>query len=368
MLKHFHKEIEYCTYCPKLCRFSCPVGNASGNETYTPWGRQTLLHMVNEGTVAWDREVANAVYKCTTCMLCREYCDHEIEVPPVMLAARTEATKQKIQPQEAVEFLNFFKEQRNPYGDDLAARLRTILPSSSFNPEAQVVYFPGCANMYNFAQTIKNTFRLFEAMDVNYVACYAADVPCCGVPLYDLGYMAEFKQNADRLAVSLAKAKVIITGCPSCAWSLKVRLPEVGVQLTERIYHITEFLAPLLEEGKLPIRRPFSRKLIYHDPCYLGRYLGVYDQPRKLLNEVCREPLAEFSWNQRHAYCCGAGGGLATTNPPMVREIATERLREVYDGEKKALVTACPTCLRTFQKADEKLDILDVVDVLARCI
>jgi Fe-S oxidoreductase len=368
MLKRFHKEIEYCTYCPKLCRFSCPVGNASCNETFTPWGRQTLLHMVNEDALPWDREVGAAVYKCTTCLLCREFCDHEIEVPPVMLAARQDAIKQKIHPQEAAEFLQFFRERNNPFGDDLAARLRTILPASLFNPDAQVVYFPGCSLIYNYPQTIKNTFRLFEAMDVNYVACYGAEVPCCGVPPHDLGATADFKANAERLGKTLGKAKVIITGCPSCAWALKARLPEAGVQLTERVYHIAEFLAPLIEEGKLPIRRPFSRRVIYHDPCYLGRYLGVYDQPRKLLNEVCREPLAEFSWRHKHSYCCGAGGGVPATNPLLAREIANERLREVQEGEKKTLVTACPTCLRTFQKADERLDAMDVVDVLARCI
>jgi Fe-S oxidoreductase len=368
MLKRFHKEIEYCTYCPKLCRFSCPVGNASCNETYTPWGRQTLLHLIGEGAVPWDRETANAVYKCTTCMLCREYCDHEIEVPPVMHSARAEAVKRKINPQETVEFLNFFKEQHNPFGDNLSARLRTILPASLFNPDAQVVYFAGCSLIYNYPQTIKNTFRLLEVMDINYVACYGAETPCCGVPLYDLGQMDGFKENAAKLGQALSKAKVIVTGCPSCAWALKVRVPEAGVTLTDRIYHITEFLAPLVEEGKLPVRRPFSRKIIYHDPCYLGRYLGVYDAPRKLLNEVCREPLVEFSWNQKHGYCCGGGGGISTTNPGLAREIARERLREVQEGEKKTLTTACPTCLRTFQKADERLDAMDVIDVLARCI
>lgn len=368
MLKDFHKEIQYCTYCPKLCRFSCPVGNASSNETYTPWGRQTLLHLINQGTLEFNREAANAVYKCTTCLLCREFCDHEIEVPPVMHAARCAAVDQRLQPQEVATFHAFFEQESNPYGDDLAARLHTILPASMFNPDAQVVYFPGCTMIYNYPQTIKNTFRLFEAMDINYVACYGAEVPCCGVPLHDTGYEAQFKRNAERLQKALRKAKVIITGCPSCAHSLKVRLPEAGFEITERVYHITEFLAPLVEEGKLPIRRPYSRKLIYHDPCYLGRYLEVYDQPRKLLNEVCREPLAEFSWNRKQSYCCGAGGGIPTTNPVLALDIARERLSEVYEGEKKSLVTACPTCMRAFEKADEKLDVLDIVDVLARCI
>ncbi|MHA1568320.1 MAG: (Fe-S)-binding protein [Alphaproteobacteria bacterium] len=368
MLKKFHKEIEYCTYCPKLCRFACPVGNATGNETLTPWGRQTLLHLVGEGALDWNREVALNVYRCTTCMLCREYCDHELEIPPVMLAARQKAVRDKIQPQEVAEFKSFFSEHHNPMGDDLAARLRSLLPKSLFNPEAQVIYYPGCVMMYNYPQTIKNTFRLFEAMGVNYVGCYDAEVPCCGVPLRDHGYEDAFRENAEKLGKSLSKAKAIITGCPSCAWTLKNELPNVGVQLTDRIYHVAEFLAPLVTEGKLPIRRPYTKQLIYHDPCYLGRYLGIYDQPRNLLNEVCREPLDEFSWNRTQSYCCGGGGGIPVTNPVMAREIAAFRLREVHEGEKKSLVTACPSCMRAFEKAENSVEVLDLVDVLVRCI
>jgi len=368
MLKKFHKEIEYCTYCPKLCRFCCPVGNASGNETLTPWGRQTLLHLVGEGAIKWGREVALNVYRCTSCMLCREYCDHELEIPKVMEAARIKAVQDKVQPQEVVEFKNFFSERGNPMGDDLQARLRSLLPASLFNPDAQVVYFPGCVMIYNYPQTIKNTFRLFEAMDVNYVACYDAEVPCCGVPLKDHGYHDEFVENAKKLEAKLKNAKVIITGCPSCTYTLKTVLPEVGVQLTERIYHMSEFLAPLIAEGKLPIRRPYAKKLIYHDPCYLGRYLEVYDQPRNVLNEVCREAVAEFSWNRNKSYCCGGGGGIPVTNPVMARDIARERLAEVHEGSKKSLVTACPSCMRAFEKADDRVEVLDIVDVLARTI
>jgi len=368
MLKRFHKEIEYCTFCPKLCRFSCPVGNATGNETFTPWGRQTLLHLVGQGTLNWGREVAFSTYKCTTCMLCREYCDHEIEVPPVMLAARNKAVADKLQPQEVVEFKGFFDEHQNPVGDNLSVRLRSLLPAKLFNPDAQVLYFPGCSLIYHYPQTIKNTFRLFEAMGINYVACYSAEVPCCGVPMRDLGFADHFKRNAQALARQLAKAKVIVTGCPSCAWSFKAHLPEIGVQITDRIYHVTEFLAPLVAEGKLPVRRPYTRKLIYHDPCYLGRYLSVYDQPRNLLNEVCREPVEEFSWNRKFSYCCGGGGGIPVTNPVLTREIALHRLGEVQEGEKKSLVTACPTCMRTFNKANDKIEVLDVVDVLVRCL
>jgi Fe-S oxidoreductase len=207
-----------------LCRFSCPVGNATNNETMTPWGRQTVLHLINQGTLAWNRETANAIFQCTPCMLCREHCDHEIEVPPVMLAARVQANRDGLQPQEVVEFNQFFASRRNPFGDDLGMRLRGILPASLFNPEAQVVYFPGCSMNYNYPQTSKtpsSSSRRWRS--ITWPAMTGA-VPCCGVPL-QIGGEDEFKRNALALAKTLSKAKVIISGCPSCVHALKVRFP-----------------------------------------------------------------------------------------------------------------------------------------------
>ena len=368
MYKKFNKEIEFCTYCPKLCRFSCPVANASGSETLTPWGRQSLLHLCASGKQDFNREVALTTYNCLTCLLCREYCDHDIEIPPVMEAARNKAVKEQVEPVEVADFKLFFAEHRNPVGDNLQARVRAILPEKYFNKDAQVLYWPGCSAIYNQPKNIKDTFDVFEAIGIDYVSCWGGELQCCGFPLATLGVWDEYEKQSREVAELLSKYKTIISGCPTCAYMFKSRYMDEGKKLTNKIYHVTEFLAPMIAQGKMQIKKPYPKPVMYHDPCYLCRYLDVYEEPRRLLTEVLREPLVEFSYNNSDSMCCGGGGGLPITNPALSRQIAKDRLKEYYEGEEKTLVTACATCQRHFMKWDESLKVLDVMNILAKCI
>jgi len=168
LFRKYSKEIDYCTFCPKMCRFSCPVANVTHNETFTPWGRQTILYLAREGQIPFNREVAFTMYQCVGCMLCREYCDYLVEIPPVMIAAREKGVAERIAPHEVIEFRNFFAQQNNPFGDNLRARVKTLVPEVYFNTEAQVAYFAGCAEIYHFPQIVQDTFRVFEAMEIDY--------------------------------------------------------------------------------------------------------------------------------------------------------------------------------------------------------
>ena len=368
MFNKYRREIEYCTYCPKLCRFACPVGNASCSETFTPWGRQSLLHLVMEDKLEFGREVAMATYNCVTCLLCREYCDHDNNIPPIMEFARQKAVENQVEPVEVDDFKLFFAEHNNPLGDDLTKRVRAILPDKYFNENAQVVYWPGCSTIYHFPQNLIDTFNIFEALGIDYVSCWSGEEQCCGYPIGTLGLKDDYDKLSKNVAKALSGYKTIISGCPTCVYMFKSRYLEEGKKVTPKVYHIAEFLAPMIKAGKLDIRKPFPDPVMYHDPCYLGRYLDVYEEPRLILKEVLREPLVEFSYNLKDSMCCGGGGGLPTTKPTLARQIAQDRLSEYYESAAKVLVTACPTCERHFQKWDENLKIMDIVNILAHCI
>lgn len=368
MFKKHHRDIEYCTYCPKLCRFACPVANASNSETLTPWGRQSLLHLVAAGKQEFNREVAIATYQCATCLMCREYCDHDIEIPPIMEQARSMAVQKQVEPVEVADFKLFFGEHKNPVGDNLRARVRAILPDKYFQKSAQVVYWPGCSSIYSLSKNILDTFTLFEALGVDYVSCWDGDLQCCGFPLATLGLTDDYEKQSKQVADELAGYKTIISGCPTCVYMFKARYLQEGKKLTTKVYHITEFLAPLIAQGKLPVKKPFPTQVMYHDPCYLGRYLDVYDEPRQILSEVLREALVEFSYKNKDAMCCGGGGGMPTTKPALSYQIAKDRLKEFYEGPEKVLCTACPTCEKHFSKVDENLVVMDIVNILAKCI
>lgn len=368
MLRNYRKEIDYCTYCPKLCRFACPVGNAKANETAIPWGRQTLLYLYLEGRQELTPEIAETFYQCAYCMMCREFCDHDNVIPPIMREARALALEKGLAPESVTQFKAFFEKRRNPTGEDLQKRVRDLVPEQYLNPDAQVAYFPGCAAVYSFPQNITDTLRIFEAIGVDYVAVWDGAQQCCGEPIDTLGFAKEHKAYIADLHKRLRGYKQIISGCPACVHNLRTRFAEEGYPLTTKIFHISEFLAPFFKEGKVPLGRLFELPTIYHDPCYLGRYLGVYDAPRAILQQVCSEPVQEFSWNREHSYCCGGGGGIGVSDRDTVSKIVNERLREYYESRGKVLVSACPTCERTFQREGDDVNVMDLVNIVARAL
>jgi Fe-S oxidoreductase len=142
------------------------------------------------------------------------------------------------------------------------------------------------------------------------------------------------------------------------------------------VYHITEFLTkyhkqlrPLLTMGS----KSAPDSLVYHDPCHLGRELGVYDQPRQLLKLIPNTQLLEFPHNRDLADCCGGGGALPKTFPALTAEIAQRRLADATDTSAHYLLSACPNCKRHFTEAQsgqggEILEVLDVMEILAKAI
>ena len=117
--KDFRREIEYCTYCPKLCRFSCPVAQVECTETVTPTSKMTNLKLVRDGALAFDEEVGDLVYACSGCLVSRTYCEHEIEVYPPYEAARAEAVKSGVAPKAVLEYADNWSKYGNPFGTDL---------------------------------------------------------------------------------------------------------------------------------------------------------------------------------------------------------------------------------------------------------
>ncbi|MBZ0273280.1 (Fe-S)-binding protein [bacterium] len=365
---HF-TETEYCTFCPKMCRFACPVAESTANETYQPWGRQTLLHLAREGHMAFDADVAATMYKCASCMVCREVCDYDIDVPRVMTAARTKAVAENLAPGEVRDFDRFFQTAGNPFGDDLAARLRAMLADDLVGAARQITYFAGCGHVYAFPAVVQDTFRIFQAAGLAQIVCHAGDAMCCGAPLRELGLHDAWEKNAKTLAAELKGARTIVTGSAQCAHELKTVLPEAGFKHGAKVFHITEYLWPLMQEGRLSVKRPFDRAVMYHDACHLSRYLGVVEEPRLILHEVTRRQVHEFSRNRAMSGCCGGAGGLPVTNPDIADDIARRRLAEFDEApEGMVLVTAGHVCERQLARVAPQTEIMDIASVVAKCV
>src|SRR5262249_22502461 len=139
--------------------------------------------------------------------------------------------------------------------------------------------------------------------------------------------------------------------------------------------HHTEFINRLIESGQLTLPEGFDRRrLTYHDPCFLGRWNDVYDQPRKVLNVVNSEGVTEMRRNRNRSFCCGGGGGRVWMEEKIGRRINNTRVEEALATGADALAAACPFCITMFEDgikgvgAQERFAVEDIAEILARSL
>ena len=346
-----------------MCRFVCPTADAETRETITPTSRQTFLNLLRKGQLLLDEDLSGLFYQCTNCLNCRTYCEHEIEVPLSMNVARAIAVERGLVPDELRAYIETFRSTGNPFGKDLAGRLRETVPDQYVVEEAQVVYFAGCSTIEQHPEMIKDAFELFEKFGIDYISAYTGDGQCCGYPLLALGDVKGFQKIRRKIAEGLDRYKIVVCACPACAYMLKTDYREAGLLKSVKVEHITEFLADKIEATEKKGKIEKAGSVFYHDPCYLGRYLGIYDAPRRLIRDVCGMEISEFPRDRDRAGCCGGGGGLPVSNPDTSLKIAERRLEPVPEGDG-TVVTACPSCLGLFETARPDLEVIDLASLI----
>jgi heterodisulfide reductase subunit D len=217
---------------------------------------------------------------------------------------------------------------------------------------------------------------LLDAAGVDY-ALLGGDEWCCGFPLLANGAGDAARQailhNVGRVR-ALGARQVVLT-CPSCYRTWAHDYPAVAGGLMDglQVRHISELLADLVDQGRLPLRAAGVR-VTYHDPCDLGRRGGVVDAPRRVLNGIPGLELVEMREARQDALCCGGGGNLESVDPGLVQAAAARRLAQALETGAQTIVSACPQCERTLAQAARRqgarirvVDLTELVWELGSC-
>ncbi|MFH1130889.1 MAG: (Fe-S)-binding protein, partial [Pseudomonadota bacterium] len=297
--KRHTQELEYCTYCPKLCRHSCPVSNATGSETVIPQTKMELFCMLQRGTIDWNVDYAKPLYACTACRLCQQYCLHNNDVATVLLEGRAMAEEMGV----GHPFFERFPEKFRSQNENLRAKLQRELPPESMASEARYGYLPGTDAVESSFEDILDALEVFESLELPFVKVIDAPLVSSGYELWASGHRDAAHLAAKDMVRRISRFATVITGSAACTYYLREFLPKNKFAHNTEIFHISEFLG--IHADRLNIQR--RRKAAYfHDPCYLGRYLGVYDPPRRLLARCVNSP-REFFHSREQSECCGAG-------------------------------------------------------------
>jgi len=184
---------------------------------------------------------------------------------------------------------------------------------------------------------------------------------CCGSVLLRTGQVEDAKEIMEHNieAIKSSGAKTIVFTCPGCLMTFVKDYSDMGVELV----HSTQFLRGL----RMKVKQQ-GMEVAYHDPCHLGRDLGIYEEPRAVLKEIA--DVKEMKREREQAWCCGSGGGVKSAYDDFALWSAGERIKEAKEVGAEALVSACPFCKLNLREAaeNEGMDVYDVVELVNRCL
>jgi Fe-S oxidoreductase len=246
-------------------------------------------------------------------------------------------------------------EHHNPFGEPHSARSDWIKVQP--NRGKKIAYFTGCTSAYREKEIVESTVTILQSLGLDVVL---PDEWCCGSPLLRTGFIDEGLEQARHNVEVLNSLDVeeIITTCPGCFRVLKNDYASHGLKLNMPVRHLSEFLEERIKDLKAG---KIDGKITYHDPCHLGRHMGVYDAPRNVIQRVAGSEIIEMERHADNAMCCGNGAGMRLLFPEKAKEIGSERIRQAMDVDADVVVTSCPFCKNML--SSQSKDELRVVDL-----
>jgi dimethylglycine catabolism B len=350
------RQLDYCTFCPKMCRHACPVSTASGRETYIPQVKMDRLNQLRLGRSAWTTESTDPLWACTGCRHCTMYCDHGNEPGLVLFTGRAAAVDHGVPHPALAGYAERFRHREERLSAQLATGFKENLAT-----EGEIGFWPGCDAVDKGTSDIAAAMALFEraGQDVKIVEAPQA---CAGYPLLAAGHRDLFRWHASRVAASLRGFKKVAVGCSACLYAMRAQYAAEGVHLGAEVVSLADVLAPAAQNLACPVK---PRPVYYHDPCYNARYNNVVEQPRRALAQLAE--VREFSWNKCDTECCGGGGLLPKTMPLVADQMAKRRLAEVQASGGGLVVTSCATCTFMLKRnAPPSVEVANLATAMAQ--
>jgi len=252
----------------------------------------------------------------------------------------------------------------NPFGESQKDRASWAADLGEFPAKAEIVYFTGCTASFRTPELAVNTVKIMRHAGVDFTILGEREV-CCGSNLLrtgQTGFVEDLvRKNID--AIRKIGAKAVVTSCSGCFKTFSLDYPQIAGDLGFDVVHISQFLDQLLREGRIKVKG-LEEVVTYHDPCHMGRHVGVFDEPRRVIESIPGLKLKEMVHIKENSRCCGAGGGVKAGFSDLALSIATKRVEEAASTGADTLVSCCPFCKFNLQDAvDQEKKTIKVKDL-----
>ncbi len=320
----------------------------------------------------------DTLWACTTCRACEEVCPVTIEHVPRIIAMRQGQTLMaEAYPKELNPALKGLERNGNPWGIGYDKRADWAdgldVKTMADDPDVDYLLWVGCAGSFDDRTKKVSTslVKILQKAGISF-AILGVEEKCTGDFARRVGnemlYQMMAQENIETL--NNYKVKKIIAACPHCLNTLKHEYPQMGGNY--EVIHHTEFIDQLVRSGKITLNKSFQGSLTYHDPCYLGRYNSVYDQPRSILKSISKDGLKELTRHGKESFCCGAGGGRMWMEETIGKRINQERAEEIINKHVENVAVACPFCLTMIEdgmkelEEEEEIKTQDICELVAK--
>ena len=367
----------YCLECGK-CTSICPV--ARHDPSFSP------RTMIENALLGFEDELVfnQRLFSCLTCYTCQQRCPSDVDFPVFVREARSIAQDngQRGICAHSGQLQSLARLMTSP--NIKQRRLEWLSDKYRISDESDIILWIGCAPYF---EPIFEDIE-FRALDITEASLkilnslgieprLLANEKCCGHDALWTGDIETFKKLAEHNAKEVKESgvKKIIFSCPEGYRTLKLDYPDYGFGLDCELQHISEFLMERIEGDGLKFKE-ISKTVTYQDPCRLGRHLGLYDPPRKVLEAIPGVELVEMEHSKWDSICCGTS---AFTNCDSYSNmIRKERLSEATSTGAETLITCCPKCQTHFRcamvdKGEEKrsmpnIEVMDLASLVASAI
>ncbi|MDQ1334529.1 MAG: hypothetical protein QG552_1479 [Thermodesulfobacteriota bacterium] len=348
-----------------------------------PWNRVRVFSMrkvVRQATFGMTDIESEDIWRCTTCGRCPQHCPRDVQQIESGVALRRIATEYGVFP-KAVQPIRTVRGslvgEGNTLGEERAKRGDWAKGHSvnAFTEGMDILYFPGCYPSYDprLKKVAVATASILNKAGVDF-GILGAKENCCGESIRKTGDEEVFKRLARENIKTFIDngVKKILVSSPHCYHTFKNEYPDFMVNF--EVIHISQYLFELIHEGRLEFKGEYAKKVTYHDPCYLGRHNGIYDEPREVLKNVPGLQLNEMPDCRVDSLCCGGGGGRVWMETQKGERFSDLRIEQAIGLGAEVLATSCPYCMTMFEDSrvtmgmDEKIEIKDITEIITEVI
>lgn len=358
-----------CIQCGK-CTGGCPVSRRSA---------LNIRKLIYRSLVKIkERSKDLGIWECTTCSTCKIRCPKGVDIVDYIIDMRSdEIERGKVQPTVRDTLESVFK-FGNPWGRIREKRtewiegngVRILKPGE----RVEYLYFVGCTPSYDTRtqKIARSMVRTLKTISCDFAILGTAET-CCGNEVKRMGEVGLFEmlyEDNTKLFDQYTFDR-LFTLSPHCFNTFVSEYPSIDFP----VEHYTTFLKRLLEEERVSFTHELPQKAVFHDPCFLGKQNGIYDEPRSILTQIPGLELVEFERSRERSLCCEGGGGRMWVESESEKErLAVTRVKDAHNLGVSTIVTACPFCLLTLEDAvkttnlEEKIQVRDIIELVDEAV